>query len=133
VRDSRWLMVADREEIERRMYDDDEEVEDDITRFEDVANEDPEKLTELSQVALMVAGGTLPEFGPDGALRPTQERGDDDEDDDSIPNDFDPIDNDEPEDGTEPEDFEFDGRVPEGGELPTNQRTPESAPPKDGP
>ena len=133
VRDSRWLMVADREEIERRMYDDDEEVEDDITRFEDVANEDPEKLTELSQVALMVAGGTLPEFGPDGALRPTQERGDDDEDDDSIPNDFDPIDNDEPEDGTEPEDFEFDGRVPEGGELPTNERTPESAPPKDGP
>ena len=133
VRDSRWLMVADREEIERRMYDDDEEVEDDITRFEDVANEDPEKLTELSQVALMVAGGTLPEFGPDGALRPTQERGDDDEDDDSIPNDFDPIDNDEPEDGTEPDDFEFDGRVPEGGELPTNERTPESAPPKDGP
>jgi hypothetical protein len=133
VRDSRWLMVADREEIERRMYDDDEEVEDDITRFEDVANEDPEKLTELSQVALAVAGGTLPEFGPDGALRPTRERGDDDEDDDSIPNDFDPIDNDEPEAGTEPQDFEFDGRVPEGGELPTNERTPESAPPKDGP
>jgi arylsulfatase A-like enzyme len=133
VRDSRWLMVADREEIERRMYDDDEEVEDDITRFEDVANEDPEKLTELSQVALMVAGGTLPEFGPDGALRPARERGDDDEDDDSIPNDFDPIDNDEPEDGTEPDDFEFDGRVPEGGELPASERTPESAPPKDGP
>jgi arylsulfatase A-like enzyme len=133
VRDSRWLMVADREEIERRMYDDDEEVEDDITRFEDVANEDPGKLTELSQVALMVAGGTLPEFGPDGALRPARERGDDDEDDDSIPNDFDPIDNDEPEDGTEPEDFEFDGRVPEGGELPLNERTAESASPEDAP
>jgi arylsulfatase A-like enzyme len=118
VRDSRWLMVADREEIERRMYDDDEDVEDDITRFEDVANEDPTKLTELSQVALLVAGGTLPEFGPDGALRPPVERGDDDEDDDGIPNDFDAIDNDEPEDGTEPDDFKFDGRVPEGGKLP---------------
>ena len=127
VRDSRWLLVADREEIERRMYDDDEEVEDDITRFDDVANEDPTKLTELSQIALLVAGGTLPEFGPDGALRPPVERGDDDEDDDGIPNDFDAIDNDEPEDGTEPDDFEFDGRVPEGGELPTNERTPGSA------
>jgi arylsulfatase A-like enzyme len=130
VRDSRWLMVADREQIERRMYDDDEEVEDDITRFEDVANEDPTKLTELSQIAVLVAGGTLPEFGPNGALRPPVERGDDDEDDDSIPNDFDPVDNDDPGDSTEPEDFEFDGRVPEGGELPTNERTPESAPPE---
>ena len=129
VRDNRWLMVADREEIERRLYDDDEEAEDDITRFEDVANEDPNKLTELSQVAVMVAGGTLPEFGPDGALRPNRERGDDDADDDSIPNDFDPIDNDEAEDGTEPEDFEFDGRVPEGGRLPSNERTPESRAP----
>jgi hypothetical protein len=129
VQDDRWLMVADREEIERRMYDDDEEVEDDITRYEDIANEDPGKLTELSLVALMVAGGTLPEFGPDGALRPTRQRGDDDVDDDGIPNDFDAINNDEPEDGTEPEDFEFDGRVPEGGKLPLNERTPESAPP----
>ena len=41
-------MVADREEIERRMYDDDEEVEDDIKRYDDVANEDPAKLTEMS-------------------------------------------------------------------------------------
>jgi hypothetical protein len=112
------------------MYDDDEEVEDDITRFEDVANEDPTKLTELSQIAMLVAGGTLPEFGPDGALRPPVERGDDDEDDDGIPNDFDPVDNDDPGDSTEPEDFEFDGRIPEGGELPTNERTPESAPPE---
>ncbi len=129
VRDNRWLMVADREEIERRLYDDDEEAEDDITRFDDVANEDPNKLTELSQVAVMVAGGTLPEFGPDGALRPNRERGDDDSDDDSIPNDFDAIDNDDPEDGTEPDDFEFDGRVPEGGRLPSNERTPESRAP----
>jgi arylsulfatase A-like enzyme len=129
VQDDRWLMVADREEIERRMYDDDEEVEDDIKRYDDIANEDPGQLTEMSLVALAVAGGTLPEFGPGGALRPLVQRGDDDIDDDGIPNDFDAINNDEPEDGTEREDFEFDGRVPEGGKLPLNERTPESAPP----
>jgi hypothetical protein len=129
VQDERWLMVADREEIERRMYDDDEEVEDDITRFDNIANEDTGQLTEMSMVALAVAGGTLPEFGPDGAQRPKVQRGDDDIDDDGIPNDFDAINNDEPEDGTEPEDFEFDGRIPEGGKLPLSERTPESAPP----
>ena len=133
VQDKRWLMVADREEIERRMYDDDEEVEDDITRFEDIANEDTGKLTELSLVALLVAGGTLPEFGPDGALRPSVERGDDDTDSDGIPNDFDAVDNDEPDDGAEPEDFDFDGRVPEGGDLPTNERTPEPRAPEPAP
>ena len=128
VQDDRWLMVADREEIERRMYDDDEEVEDDIKRYDDIANEDPGQLTEMSQVALMVAGGTLPEFGPDGAPPHASARRRR-HDDDGIPNDFDAIDNDEPEDGTEPEDFEFDGRIPEGGRLPLNERTPESAPP----
>ena len=76
-----------------------------------------------------MAGGTLPEFGPDGALRPSRERGDDDEDDDGIPNDFDAVDNDEPDDDTEPEDFEFDGRTPEGGELPPNENTPETKAP----
>ena len=64
VRDRRWLVIADRELILRRMFDDDEEVEDDITRFDNIANEDPGKLTELSIAALTVAGGTLPEFGP---------------------------------------------------------------------
>jgi hypothetical protein len=110
VRDKRWLMVADREEIERRLYDDDEEVEDDITRFEDVANEDPGQLTDMSMAALAVAGGTLPEFGPDGALRPPPERGDDDQDDDGIPNDFDAVDNDEPDDNDDREALEYDGR-----------------------
>jgi arylsulfatase A-like enzyme len=110
VRDKRWLMVADREEIERRMYDDDEEVEDDITRFQDIANEDPGQLTDMSLAALAVAGGTLPEFGPDGALRPPRERGDDDQDDDGIPNDFDAVDNDEPDDNDDREALEFDGR-----------------------
>ena len=42
VRDKRFLMVADREQIERRMYDDDEEVEDDIKRYDNIANEDLE-------------------------------------------------------------------------------------------
>jgi hypothetical protein len=119
IRDRRWLVVADRERIVRRMYDDDEEVEDDITRYDNIANEDPGKLTELSVAALTVAGGTLPEFGPDGALRPPREHGDDDTDDDGIPNDFDPFDNDHPEDGVTKKDLQFDGRYPEGGELPS--------------
>jgi arylsulfatase A-like enzyme len=119
IRDRRWLVVADRERIVRRMFDDDEEVEDDITRFDNIANEDPGKLTELSIASVTVAGGTLPEFGPDGALRPPREHGDDDTDDDSIPNDFDPFDNDDPEDGVTRKDLQFDGRVPEGGELPS--------------
>jgi len=118
VRDKRWLMVADREEIERRMYDDDEEVEDDIKRYDDIANEDTGQLTEMSLAALTVAGGTLPEFGPDGATRPPRERGDDDIDDDGIPNDFDAVDNDKPDDNDDDEAIEFDGRIPEGGELP---------------
>lgn len=114
VRDKRWLMVADREEIERRLYDDDEEADDDNDdkRYDDVANDEPGKLTELSLAALAVAGGTLPEFGPDGALRPPRERGDDDTDDDGIPNDFDAVDNDEPDDNDDREALEFDGRRP---------------------
>jgi len=122
IRDRRWLVVADRERIVRRMFDDDEEVEDDITRFDNIANEDTGKLTELSIASLLAAGGTLPEFGPDGALRPRREHGDDDTDDDGIPNDMDPFDNDEPEDGVTKKDLQFDGRTPEGGELPSVKR-----------
>lgn len=120
IRDRRWLVVADRERTLRRMFDDDEEVEDDITRFDNIANEDTGKLTELSVASLVLAGGTLPEFGPDGALRPPREAGDDDLDDDGIPNEFDPFDNDEPEDGVSKRDLEYDGRYAvEGGELPS--------------
>jgi arylsulfatase A-like enzyme len=118
VRDRRWLVVADRQRIVRRMYDDDEDVEDDIKRYDNIANEDPGKLTELSIAALVLAGGTLPEFGPNGALRPTREHGNDDTDDDGIPNDFDPFDNEHPEDGVTKKDLQFDGRYPEGGPLP---------------
>jgi arylsulfatase A-like enzyme len=124
IRDRRWLVVADRERTLRRMFDDDEDVEDDITRFDNIANEDTGKLTELSVAALVAAGGTLPEFGPDGALRPPRDRSDDDTDDDGIPNDMDPFDNDEPDDDVSPEDLKYDGRYPfgravEGGELPS--------------
>ena len=114
VRDKRWLKVADREEIERRLYDDDEEADDDNDdkRYDDVANDEPGVLTDMSVAALTVAGGTLPEFGPEGALRPPRQRGDDDSDDDGIPNDFDAVDNDEPDDDDEPEDRAFDGRDP---------------------
>ena len=119
IRDRRWLVIADRERVIRRMFDDDEEVEDDITRYDNIANEDTEKLTELSVASVTVAGGTLPEFGPDGAVRPPREHGDDDTDDDGIPNDMDPFDNDEPEDGVTKKDLQYDGRVPEGGELPS--------------
>ncbi len=124
IRDRRWLVVADRQRIVRRMFDDDEDVEDDITRFDNIANEDTGKLTELSLASLVLAGGTLPEFGPHGALRPPPEHGDDDTDDDGIPNEFDPFDNDHPEDGVTKKDLKYDGRYPhgrpvEGGELPS--------------
>jgi arylsulfatase A-like enzyme len=122
IRDRRWLVIADRQRILRRMFDDDEEVEDDITRFDNIANEDTGKLTELSLASLVAAGGTLPEFGPDGALRPPREDGDDDTDDDGIPNDMDPFDNDEPEDGVTEQDLQYDGRIPEGGELPSPKK-----------
>jgi arylsulfatase A-like enzyme len=124
IRDRRWLVIADRERTLRRMFDDDEDVEDDITRFDNIANEDTGKLTELSVAALVAAGGTLPEFGPDGALRPPRDRSDDDTDDDGIPNDMDPFDNDEPDDDVTKKDLQYDGRYPygravEGGELPS--------------
>jgi hypothetical protein len=109
VRNNRWLMVGDREELERRLYDDDEEADDDIKRYDNVANDEPGVLTDLSIAAVTVAGGNLPEFGPEGALRPPIERSDDDLDDDGIPNDFDAVDNDEPDDDDEPGDEKFNG------------------------
>lgn len=118
IRDRRWLAVADRERTVRRMFDDDEQADDNITRFDNIANKEPGKLTELSIASATAAGGTLPEFGPNGALRPLREHGDDDTDNDGIPNDFDPFDNLHPEDGVTKKDLQFDGRFPEGGELP---------------
>ena len=119
IRDNRWLVVADRERTIRRMYDDDEEVDDDppIKRYDNIAGKDTGKLNELSLYAGLVAGGTVPEFGPDGAVRPKREDGDDDTDNDGIPNDFDPFDNEHPQDGVTKKDLLFDGRYVEGGPL----------------
>ncbi len=119
IRDNRWLVVADRQRTIRRMYDDDEEVDDDppIKRYDNIAGKDTGKLNELSQYAGLVAGGTVPEFGPDGAVRPKREDGDDDTDNDGIPNDFDPFDNEHPQDGVTKKDLQFDGRYVEGGPL----------------
>jgi arylsulfatase A-like enzyme len=115
IRDRRWLVVADRQRTVRRMYDDDEEVDDDIKRYDNVAGKDTGKLNELSIAAGTLAGGTLPEFGANGALRPEREDGDDDTDNDGIPNDFDPFDNEHPQDGVTKKDLQFDGRYVEGG------------------
>ena len=60
-----------------------------------------------------MAGGTLPEFGAEGALRPPRERGDDDIDDDGIPNEWDAVDNEHPDDDDGPEAIQWDGRDPE--------------------
>jgi len=115
VRNDRWLMVADREQQERRLYDDDENADDDNDdkRYDNVANDQPGVLSDLSVVALTVAGGTLPELGPNGAERPPPERSDDDVDDDGIPNDFDAVDNEHPDDDDGPAALRFDGRDPE--------------------
>ena len=48
--------------------------------------------------AIAMAGGTLPEFGDDGALRPPRERATRTVADDGIPNDFDAVDNEHPDD-----------------------------------
>ena len=113
VRDDRFLLVADREQLERRLYDDDEEAGDDKKRYDDVARDEPGVATQLSVAATQLAGGTLPEFGPDGALRPPRERGDHDIDDDGIPNDFDAVDNEHPDDFDHAKALNFDGRDPE--------------------
>jgi len=117
IRDNRWLVVADRQRTIRRMYDDDEEVDDDVKRYDNIAGKDTGKLNELSQYAGLVAGGTVPEFGENSAVRPKREDGDDDTDNDGIPNDFDPFDNEHPQDGVTKKDLQFDGRYVEGGPL----------------
>jgi len=117
IRDNRWLVVADRQRTIRRMYDDDEEVDDDVKRYDNIAGKDTGKLNELSQYAGLVAGGTVPEFGQNSAVRPKREDGDDDTDNDGIPNDFDPFDNEHPQDGVTKKDLQFDGRYVEGGPL----------------
>jgi hypothetical protein len=114
ARDDRWLMVADREKQERRLYDDDQKAGDpDKKRYQNAAGDDADQLTEMSVAALTLAGGTLPEFGPTAAERPPRERGDDDVDDDGIPNDFDAVNDLHPDDDDGPKQLNWDGRDPE--------------------
>ena len=95
---------ADREQMERRLYDDDEEADDDIDALRRRRQRRARQADRHVAAALTVAGGTLPGVRPDGALRPQRERGDDDIDDDGIPNEWDAVDNEEPDDDDEPDD-----------------------------
>jgi arylsulfatase A-like enzyme len=91
--DKRYLAVVDRDAQERWLYDDEEE--DDHTRFENAAGDNPDDLQRLSEALGFAAGGTLPEWGPDGTERPLPEQADDDVDGDGIRNDDDPINDDD--------------------------------------
>jgi hypothetical protein len=112
----RFLVVADRVEQERWIYDDEEE--DDNLRFENAAGDNPGELQDLSAALALAAGGTLPEWGPDGTERPLPEQAKLDNDGDGIDNDDDPIDDeDEGDDDYRDDDRKagaFDGRDPTG-------------------
>lgn len=114
--DKRFLVVVDRDAQERWLYDDDEE--DDHTRYENAAGDNPDDLQRLSEALGFAAGGTLPEWGPDGTQRPLPEQSDDDVDGDGIRNDDDPInDDDEGDDDYKDDDTRagaFDGGDPTG-------------------
>jgi arylsulfatase A-like enzyme len=130
----RFLAVVDRKDQERWLYDDEEK--DDHTRFENAAGDNPGDLQALSQALAIAAGGTLPEWGPDGTERPLPEQTDDDVDGDGIRNDDDPInDDDEGDDDYKDDDSRagaVDGGDPTGkvgnflgggtGQPPTGQR-----------
>ena len=62
IRDNRWLVVADRQRTIRRMYDDDEEVDDDppIKRYDNIAGKD----TGQAQRALAIRGTGRRRNGP---------------------------------------------------------------------
>jgi arylsulfatase A-like enzyme len=81
--DPRWLMVTDFDRDELRLHDfenDDSDHEDD--EEENVVRKHPAVVEELWKVPLAAAQGTLPDFGPNGPVRPLPE--DDDADDDGI-------------------------------------------------
>jgi arylsulfatase A-like enzyme len=83
VGDPRWLMVTDFDRDELRLHDfdnEDSDFEDD--EEENVVRKHPPVVEELWKVPLAAAQGTMPDFGPDGPIRPLPE--DDDSDDDGI-------------------------------------------------
>ncbi len=114
--DKRFLAVVDRKDQERWLYDDEEE--EDHTRFENAAGDNPGDLQRLSQELAIAAGGTLPEWGPDGTERPLPEQAKDDVDGDGIVNDDDPVDDDDEADDDYRDDDTragaFDGEDPTG-------------------
>jgi arylsulfatase A-like enzyme len=86
VGDPRWLMVSDMVGDEKQLHDfdnEDSDFEDD--EEENVVRKHPPVVEELWKVPLAAAGGTFPEFGEDGPLRPPIE--DEDADDDGIEDD----------------------------------------------
>ena len=90
VSDGRLILVSEGEGQPKRLYDtdpdeweDDHEDEDDFSprdEDENVSREDADAVARLWQVAKTAAGGTLPQFGPNGPIRPRAEIEDDDED-----------------------------------------------------
>ncbi len=88
----RWLLLIDLVERKRRLFDDDEE---DEESYVNVANDEPDVVQDLSILIGQDAGGTVPDFGPDGAQRPAPEEDPKDSDGDGIPNDEDPVNNDD--------------------------------------
>ncbi len=92
VSDGRLVLISEGDAQPKRLYDtdpdqweDDHSDEDDFAaRDEDknVSREDADAVQRLWQVAKTAAGGTLPQFGPDGPIRPRPEIEDDDEDSD---------------------------------------------------
>jgi arylsulfatase A-like enzyme len=68
VGDRNWLLVGRTDEDRWRVYEAEDEDEPDEIRAETVRS--PAVLAELKRYALATAGGTLPDFGDDAAIRP---------------------------------------------------------------
>ena len=96
IGDHRYVLVADFEGAEKRLYDtdpskheDEHGDEDDFSprdEDEDVSREEAERVRRMWDRVIQDAGGTIPQFGPDGPIRPREEadENDDDEVDEGI-------------------------------------------------
>jgi hypothetical protein len=63
--DGRWLLIADNQGKERRLFD----TEADPDEEDDVASDNPDVANRLWQNILDDAGGTMPVFGKTGVIR----------------------------------------------------------------
>jgi arylsulfatase A-like enzyme len=68
VGNEQWLLIADSEGHVKRLY----HTDGDPRHAHEVGGVHPSTTRRLFQVAVRSAGGTLPRFGPDGAIRPAQ-------------------------------------------------------------